>query len=75
MILFFYIDKDIDNDGFFRLAAEKRREERRKQRYEEKREQRLGPVRDKMAEYKAKESATIEMFKQMAEEQRRRGAF
>ncbi|CDS09705.1 hypothetical protein LRAMOSA02382 [Lichtheimia ramosa] len=57
------------------LAAEKRREERRKQRYEERREQRFGPVREKMAEYKAKESATIEMFKQMAEEQRRRGAY
>ncbi|KAF7726610.1 hypothetical protein EC973_008574 [Apophysomyces ossiformis] len=59
------------DDFHARLAAEKRKEERRKARREEYQQQRLAPLQGKMAEYKAKESATIEMFKRMAEEQKR----
>ncbi|KAI9313394.1 hypothetical protein BX666DRAFT_1864380, partial [Dichotomocladium elegans] len=63
-------------DDFKRmLAEEKRRKERRENIRAERMEQRAAPIREKMAEYKAKESATIEMFRQMAEEQKRRGAF
>ncbi|KAG0167190.1 hypothetical protein DFQ28_005687 [Apophysomyces sp. BC1034] len=54
-----------------RLAAEKRNEERRKARRSEYQQQRFAPLQDKMAQYKAKENATIEMFKKMAEEQKR----
>lgn len=54
-----------------RLAAERRRKEQREARRAEKR----APILNKMEEYKAKESATMEMFKKMAEEQRRRGNF
>ncbi|CAO3693295.1 unnamed protein product [Rhizopus microsporus] len=53
------------------LAAERRRKEQREARRAEKR----APILNKMEEYKAKESATMEMFKKMAEEQRRRGNF
>ncbi|KAI7871772.1 hypothetical protein BDF14DRAFT_1718432, partial [Spinellus fusiger] len=56
-----------------RLAAEKQREERRNARRNEHQQQRLAPLQAKVAEYKAKESATIEMFRKMAEEQRQRG--
>lgn len=54
-----------------RLAAEKRAKEMRESRQNERREQRLAPIMDKMGEYKAKEDATMAMFKKMAEEQRR----
>ncbi|KAI9004813.1 hypothetical protein CLU79DRAFT_782670 [Phycomyces nitens] len=55
-----------------RLAAEKQREERRNARKAEY-QQRYAPPQDRVAEYKAKENATIEMFRKMAEEQKRRG--
>ncbi|KAI8371540.1 uncharacterized protein BYT42DRAFT_580631 [Radiomyces spectabilis] len=58
-----------------RLAAQKRSEERRRERQTEKQQQRMAPLQNKMAEYKAKEDATIEMFKRMAAEQKQRGAF
>ena len=58
-----------------RLAAEKRKEEMRQQRREQRQEERYGPIQDRLAQHKAKESATIEMFKKMAEEQRRKGGF
>ncbi|KAG2197393.1 hypothetical protein INT47_005646 [Mucor saturninus] len=54
-----------------RLAAERRAKEIRESRQNERREQRLAPIMDKMGEYKAKESATMAMFKKMAEEQRK----
>jgi hypothetical protein len=53
------------------LAAERRRNEIRDAR----REQRLAPILNKMDEYKAKENATMEMFKRMAEEQKRKGNY
>ncbi|KAL0084330.1 hypothetical protein J3Q64DRAFT_1129543 [Phycomyces blakesleeanus] len=55
-----------------RLAAEKQREERRNTRKAEY-QKRYAPPQDRVAEYKAKENATIEMFRKMAEEQKRRG--
>lgn len=55
-----------------RLAAEKRAKEAKEARQHERREQKMAPIMSKMAEYKAKESATMEMFKKMAEEQRKR---
>lgn len=54
-----------------RLAAEKRREARQA----EKREERMAPIRQKMDDYRAKESATMDMFRKMAEEQKKRGAY
>lgn len=59
----------------YRLAAQKRAEERRQARRAEKQQQRLGPVKEKLAEYKAKEDATMEMLRKMAEERKNRGAF
>lgn len=59
----------------FRLAAERRRNEIRDARRAERNEQRLAPILNKMDEYKAKENATMEMFKRMAEEQRRKGNY
>ncbi|KAI8974641.1 hypothetical protein BDB01DRAFT_805864 [Pilobolus umbonatus] len=56
-----------------RLAAERRNKERMESRRNERREQRLAPILNKMDEYKAKENATMEMFKRMAEEQKKRG--
>lgn len=55
-----------------RLAAERRAKEVREARQSERREQRLAPIMNKMDEYKAKENATMEMFKKMAEEQRKK---
>lgn len=55
-----------------RLAAERRAKEAREARQAERREQRLAPIMSKMDEYKAKENATMDMFKKMAEEQRKR---
>lgn len=55
-----------------RLAAERRAKEARESRQAERREQRLAPIMSKMDEFKAKESATMDMFKKMAEEQRKR---
>lgn len=54
-----------------RLAAEKRAKEIRESRQMERRDQRLAPIMDKMTEYKAKENATMAMFKKMADEQRK----
>ncbi|KAI8347633.1 hypothetical protein EDC96DRAFT_521102 [Choanephora cucurbitarum] len=58
-----------------RLAAERRHKERREARQAERREQKLAPIMNKMEEYKAKENATMEMFKRMAEERRANGGF
>jgi hypothetical protein len=55
-----------------RLAAERRSKEAREARQSERHEQRLAPIMNKMGEYKAKESATMEMFRKMAEEQRKK---
>ncbi|KAG1474796.1 hypothetical protein G6F56_000131 [Rhizopus delemar] len=57
------------------LAAERRRTQARESRQAERREQRLAPIMSKMDDYKAKENATMEMFKRMAEEQRKKGNF
>ncbi|KAI8639489.1 hypothetical protein BD408DRAFT_435126 [Parasitella parasitica] len=56
-----------------RLAAERRANEKRESRQAERRQQRLAPIMSKMDDYKAKENATMEMFKKMAEEQKKRG--
>ncbi|CEP11356.1 hypothetical protein [Parasitella parasitica] len=56
-----------------RVAAERRANEMRESRQAERRQQRLAPIMSKMDDYKAKESATMEMFRKMAEEQKRRG--
>jgi hypothetical protein len=61
------------NFFFVRLAAERRAREAREARQNQRKEQRLAPIMGKMDEYKAKENATMEMFKRMAEEQRKRG--
>lgn len=59
----------------YRLAAERKARERREARQAERREERLAPIRNKMEEYKAKEDATMEMFRKMAQEQKNRGAY
>ncbi|CAO3642183.1 unnamed protein product [Cunninghamella blakesleeana] len=56
-----------------RLAMEKRANERRQARYEERQEQKLAPIKDKLHAFKQKEDATMDMFRKMAEEQRKRG--
>ncbi|KAI9485918.1 MAG: hypothetical protein EXX96DRAFT_547017 [Benjaminiella poitrasii] len=58
-----------------RLAAERRAKENREARKQERQNQKLAPILSKMDEYKAKENATMEMFRKMAEEQKKRGAF
>jgi hypothetical protein len=63
----------IDIYKYNRLAQERKHQERRENRMAEKREQKLAPILSKMDAYKAKEDATMAMFKQMAEEQRKRG--
>lgn len=45
----------------------------RESRQAERRQQRLAPIMSKMDDYKAKENATMEMFRKMAEEQKKRG--
>ncbi|KAI9362253.1 hypothetical protein BD770DRAFT_382247 [Pilaira anomala] len=55
-----------------RLAAEKRAQEKRDSRRKERTDQRLAPIMDKMDAYKAKENATMEMFRKMAEENKRK---
>lgn len=55
-----------------RLAAERRANEVREARRKERMDQRLAPTLGKMDEYKAKENATMEMFRKMAEENKRR---
>ncbi|KAI8328992.1 hypothetical protein BC941DRAFT_385149 [Chlamydoabsidia padenii] len=69
-------DQDIyggSDDYKARLAIEQRNKERRQARFEERKEQRLGPIKDKLADYKAKEDQTMALFRKMAEEQKRRG--
>ncbi|KAI9496523.1 hypothetical protein BDB00DRAFT_971624 [Zychaea mexicana] len=56
-----------------KLAAEKRREEARQQRRQQRQEERYGPIQERMAQHKAKENATMEMFRKMAEDQKKRG--
>ncbi|CAO3592729.1 unnamed protein product [Absidia cylindrospora] len=56
-----------------RLAIEQRNKERRQARFEERKEQRLAPIKDKLADYKAKENETMALFRKMAQEQRERG--
>ncbi|KAG2190087.1 hypothetical protein INT46_003739 [Mucor plumbeus] len=58
-----------------RLAAERKSNEMRELRQAERRQQRLAPIMSKMDDYKAKENATMDMFKKMAEEQKKRGGF
>lgn len=55
-----------------RLAAERRANEKREARRKERLDQRLAPVLGKLDEYKAKENATMEMFRKMAEENKRK---
>lgn len=69
-------DQDIyggGDDYRARLAVEQRNKERRQARFEERKEQRLAPIKDKLADYKAKEDQTMALFRKMAEEQRQRG--
>ncbi|KAI9304204.1 hypothetical protein BJ944DRAFT_164014, partial [Cunninghamella echinulata] len=54
------------NDFKKRLALQKRAQEKRDQ-------QRLAPIKDKLQSYKQKEDATMDMFRKMAEEQKKRG--
>jgi hypothetical protein len=63
----------IDIYKYNRLAQERKYKEKRENRMAEKREQKLAPILSKMDAYKAKEDATMAMFKKMAEEQRKRG--
>ena len=56
-----------------RLAAEKRKDEMREQRRQQRQEQRFGPIQERIAQHKAKENATMDMFRKMAEEQKKRG--
>ncbi|GAN02083.1 splicing arginine serine-rich 12 [Mucor ambiguus] len=58
-----------------RLAAEKKANALRESRQAERQQQRLAPIMSKMDEYKAKEDATMAMFRQMAEERKRNGGF
>ncbi|KAG2221024.1 hypothetical protein INT45_009273 [Circinella minor] len=62
-----------EDDFKSRLAAEKRRNEMRDQRRQQRQEQKFGPIQERLAQHKAKEDATMEMFKKMAEEQKKRG--
>ncbi|KAI8890595.1 hypothetical protein K501DRAFT_206632 [Backusella circina FSU 941] len=56
-----------------RLAQERKYQGKRENRLAERREQKLAPILSKMDAYKAKEDATMAMFKKMAEEQKKRG--
>ncbi|CAO0801242.1 unnamed protein product [Mucor circinelloides] len=58
-----------------RLAAERKANELRESRRAERQQQRLAPIMSKMDDYKAKEDATMAMFRQMAEERKRNGGF
>ena len=58
-----------------RLAAERKAAELRESRRAERQQQRLAPIMSKMDDYKAKEDATMAMFRQMAEERKRNGGF
>ncbi|KAL7311184.1 hypothetical protein PS15m_008972 [Mucor circinelloides] len=58
-----------------RLAAERKANELRESRRTERQQQRLAPIMSKMDDYKAKEDATMAMFRQMAEERKRNGGF
>ncbi|KAI8890515.1 hypothetical protein K501DRAFT_265969 [Backusella circina FSU 941] len=55
------------------LMGERKYQEKRENRLAERREQKLAPILSKMDAYKAKEDATMAMFKKMAEEQKKRG--
>lgn len=56
-----------------RLAMEKRAKEKRQAKYEERQQQKIAPIKEKLQAFKQKEDATMEMFRKMAEEQRKRG--
>ncbi|KAI9269308.1 hypothetical protein BDA99DRAFT_558055 [Phascolomyces articulosus] len=56
-----------------RLAAEKRKDEARQQRRQQRQDEKMGPMQERLAQHKAKEDATMEMFRKMAEEQKKRG--
>jgi (p)ppGpp synthase/HD superfamily hydrolase len=51
----------------------KRLEKQKQDRVAERQRQRTAPIRDKLDTYRAKEDQTMAMFRQMAEEQKKRG--
>jgi (p)ppGpp synthase/HD superfamily hydrolase len=51
----------------------KRLEKQKQERVAERQRQRTAPIRDKLDTYRAKEDQTMAMFRQMAEEQKKRG--
>lgn len=51
----------------------KRLERQKQERIAERQRQRTAPIRDKLDTYRAKEDQTMAMFRQMAEEQKKRG--
>jgi (p)ppGpp synthase/HD superfamily hydrolase len=51
----------------------KRLEKQKQDRFAERQRQRTAPIRDKLDTYRAKEDQTMAMFRQMAEEQKKRG--
>jgi hypothetical protein len=55
------------------LEQLKRIEKARADRRAEQQRQRMAPIREKLESYKSKEDQTLAMFRQMAEEQRKRG--
>jgi hypothetical protein len=55
------------------LEQLKRLEKARADRRAEQQRQRMAPIREKLESYKSKEDQTLAMFRQMAEEQRKRG--
>lgn len=60
-------------NDFGSLEQLKRLEKARADRRAEQQRQRMAPIREKLESYKSKEDQTLAMFRQMAEEQRKRG--
>ncbi|KAJ2964456.1 hypothetical protein NQZ79_g691 [Umbelopsis isabellina] len=62
-----------DRSRFYSLEHLKRLEKVRAEKRAEFQRQKTAPIRDKLESYRAKEDQTLAMFRQMAEEQRKRG--
>ncbi|CAM0143165.1 hypothetical protein VKS41_008620 [Umbelopsis sp. WA50703] len=66
-------ESDIYGDDRSSLEHLKRLEKARAEKRAEYQRQKTAPIRDKLESYRAKEDQTLAMFRQMAEEQRKRG--
>ncbi|KAI8578471.1 hypothetical protein K450DRAFT_246986 [Umbelopsis ramanniana AG] len=66
-------ESDLYGDDRSSLDHLKRLEKQKQERFAERQRQRTAPIRDKLDTYRAKEDQTMAMFRQMAEEQKKRG--